>query len=289
MVQVSEADFAYYNGGIRKHTTDSSTLISSSPYLNHAPLRTLIAQEMLRRNGPDMPNTAFIPEVAQILHNLEDMPAILRLFEEEKQRLPEFRRWLTEKKQSNFKAEDVKDCAPGTLGAVIYDFLAHSGYNIDHFFQGMKVETDHDFYLKERTFTHDIEHMITGFESNHAGEMALLAANARAFYNYFRPELAAYFNRVGAYLKAKTVMKSGLFYPEAFKIGLDAEDIGAAQGRNWKMPLMLLPYRDMIHRPLAEIRAEYGITPVMEPGVWNWTTAVSEDPREPAPMAMAAE
>lgn len=131
--------------------------------------------------------------------------------------------------------------------------------------------------------------MITGFETNHAGEIALLAANARAYYRYFRPELAAYFNRVGSYLKAKTVMKNGLFYPEAFKIGLEAEAIGLEQGRNWKMPLMMLPYRDLIHRPVSEIRAEYGITPVLEPGVWNWTTAVSEDPREPAPMAMAAE
>jgi ubiquinone biosynthesis protein Coq4 len=265
-------------------------LISSSPYLNNAALRSLIAQEMLRRNGPDMPNTAYIPEVAQILHDLEDMPAILRLFEEEKQRLPAFRRWLEERKQSSFAIEDVKDCAPGTLGAVIYDFIANSGYKMDLFFQGMKVETDHQFYLKERTLTHDIEHMITGFETNHAGEVALLAANARAYYGYFRPELAAYFNRVGTYLKAKTVMKSGLFYPEAFKIELDAEDFGARQGRNWKMPLMMLPYRDLIHRQVCDIRAEYGITPVLEPGVWNWTTALSEDPREDAPeLPLAAE
>jgi ubiquinone biosynthesis protein Coq4 len=289
MVQVSQADYEYFNGAIKNITTDSSVLVSSSPYLNNAPLRALIAQEMLRRNGPDLPNTAFIPEVAQILHNLEDMPTILRLFEEEKERLPEFRRWLSERRQSNFTIDDVKGCAPGTLGAVIHDFMANSGYKMDLFFQGMKVGTDHEFYLKERTLTHDIEHMITSFETNHAGEIALLAANARAYYRYFRPELAAYFNRVGTYLKAKTMMKSGLFYPEAFKIELDAEDFGARQGRNWKMPLMMLPYRDLIHRQISDIRAEYNITPVMEPGVWEWTTAVSEDSREPAGMALAAE
>lgn len=150
MVQVSQADYEYFNGAIRKHTTESSTLVSSSPYLNDPALRSLIAQEMLRRNGPDMPNTAYIPEVAQIIHNLEDMPTILRLFEEEKQRLPEFRRWLDERKQSNFTIDDVKDCAPGTLGSVIYDFMANSGYQMDLFFQGMKVESDLQFYLKER-------------------------------------------------------------------------------------------------------------------------------------------
>lgn len=288
MAEVSQADFDYYNGAIKKIGTESSVLISSSPYLNHAGLRALVAQEMLRRNGPDTPNTAYIPEVAQILHQLEDHAEILRLLEEEKQRLPVFREWLDRRQLADFKVDEVKDCAPGTLGAVIHDFLALSGYNMDHFFQGMKIESDFDFYLKQRTLTHDIEHMITGFETDHAGEIGLLAANARAFYKYFRPELAAFFNRVGAYLKARTVMRSGLFYPEAYKIELDAEDFGAAQGRNWKMPLMLLPYRDMIHRQVADIRAEYGITPTVPSGSWAWTTAVSEDPRE-TPVAMAAE
>jgi ubiquinone biosynthesis protein Coq4 len=285
--KVSQADFDYYNGAIKKIPTESSVLVSSSPYLNHAGLRALIAQEMLRRNGPDVPNTAFIPEVAQIFHELEDHALILRLFEEEKKRLPEFRQWLERRQLADFTVDDVKGSAPGTLGAVIYDFLANSGYQIDHFFQGMKIETDFDFYLKQRTYTHDIEHMITGFETDHAGEIALLAANARAFYRYFRPELAAFFNRVGAYLKAKTTMKSALFYPESFKIELDAEDFGAQQGRNWKMPLMLLPYRDMLDRQVSDIRAEYGITPTLPSGTWKWTTAVSEDPREP--IAMAAE
>jgi hypothetical protein len=83
-------------------------------------------------------------------------------------------------------------------------------------------------------------------------------------------------------------MRSGLFYPEAFKIELDAEDFGAQQGRNWKMPLMLIPYRDMIHRQVSDIRAEYGITPTIPSRQWAWTTAVSEDARE-SHMALAAE
>jgi ubiquinone biosynthesis protein Coq4 len=290
MPEVTQADFDYFNGAVKTIATESSTLVSSSPYLNNSRLRDLIAQEMLRRNGADVPNTAFIPEVAQILHQLEDHATLFRLFEEEKARLPAFKAWLEKRQLADFKAEEVKDCAPGTLGAVIYDFLANSGYQNDFFFQGMKIETDFDYYLKQRTLTHDIEHMITSFETDHAGEIALLAANTRAYYQYFHPELAAFFNRVGTYLRAKTMMKSGLFYPEAFKIELDAEDFGAKQGRNWKMPLMMLPYRDLVDRQVSEIREEYGITPTNPPGHWVWTTAISEDPREEhAPMPIAAE
>jgi ubiquinone biosynthesis protein COQ4 len=277
--KVSEADFAYYNGSGPGFTTASSVLISSSPYLNRADLRDLIAQEMLRRNGADLPNTAFIPNVVKILMELENWPRIFQLFEEEKARLPLFKAWLDGRNVSLFSADELKDPKPGTLRAVIHDFVVNSGYSMDHFYQGMEIKTDFDFYMKERTHTHDIEHMITGFETNHAGEVALLAANARALYNYFTPELASFFNRVGAYLKAKTTMKSGLFYPECYKVELEAEDIGAAQGRAWKHPLFLIPYREYLDWQLTDLREEFGITNPPPPGAWAWTTAVSEDPR----------
>ena len=284
--QVSQADYEYFNGGMVQYHTQSSVLVSSSPYLNHAGLRALIAQEMLRRNGPGIPSTAFIPEVSQALHDLEDMPTILRLFEEEKARLPDFKHWLERRMLSEFKPEDVKHCKPGTLGYVIHDFVVNSGYQMDYFFQGMKVDSDYTYYLKERAFTHDIEHMVTGFETNFGGEVALLTANMYAYYNYFCPELAAFFNRVSTYLRAKTYMKSGLHYPQAFKVQLDAEFIGAQQGRNWKSPLMMVPWHDMIDRSLTEIREKYGIGEVLPPGYWRWTNAVAEDePATPAPAA----
>ena len=289
--RVSSADFEYYNGSGPGFTTESSVLISSSPYLNHPQLRALIAQEMLRRNGAELPNTAYIPDVVKILMELEDWPRIFQLFEEEKARLPEFKSWLDGKKVSLFKTEELAGAEPGTLRSVIYDFVVNSGYNMDHFFQGMEIKTDFDFYMKERTHTHDIEHMITGFETNHAGEVALIAANMRALYNYFVPELASFFNRVSSYLRAKTMMKSGLFYPEAVKVELEAEDIGAAQGRNWKHPLFLIPYRDYLDWQVQDIREEFGITNPPKSGEWAWTTAVSEDPRpnHQGMTSMAAE
>lgn len=290
--KVSDADFAYYNGSGPKFTTESSTLISSSPYLNHPELRELIAQEMLRRNGPDLPNTAYIPNVVKILMELEDWPRVFQMFEEEKARLPEFKAWLDGRKISLFTTEELTGAKPGTLRAVIHDFVVNSGYNMDHFFQGMEIKTDFDFYMKERTHAHDIEHMITGFETDHCGEVALLAANARALYGYFKPELAAFFNRVSAYLKAKTTMKSGLFYPECFAEELNAEDIGAAQGRAWKHPLFIIPYRDYLDHQITDIREEFGITKAPPSGHWKWTTAISEDPRhdnDQGSMAAAAE
>lgn len=288
MQYVDQKTLDYYNGAIKSYTTQSSTLISSSKYLNNPVLRELIAQEMLRRNGPDMPNTAFIPEVAGILHQLEDTPHIIGLFEQEKQKKPEFKAWLDGKVLSNFRKEEVEGYAPGTLGATIYDFLANSGYDIDHFFTSLKADSDFTFYLKERAYTHDIEHMITGFETDYGGEIALLAANERAMFLYFDPELAAFINRVGAYLKAKTTLKMGLYYPQAYAAMVEAQVVGYEQGKDWKHPLMLVPWRHYLDWKVTDIREEFGITNVLPHGHWAATTALAEDPRE-EPLQKAAE
>jgi ubiquinone biosynthesis protein COQ4 len=288
--KAGEADLAYFNGAIKKLETESSTLISSSKYLNHAGLRALIAQEFLRRNGPDLPNTAYIPEVAQILHELEDMPRLMELFEIEKARLPRFREWLENRSLSNFTIEQTKDCAPGTLGALIHDFMANSGYELDLFYREIQVVNDFTFYLRQTALTHDIEHMISGFGPTHGGEVALLAAGMHAKSVYFHPELASFFNRVAFYLKAKTVMKDGLFYPDAMKVHLEAEFLGAQQGRNWAYPLMLVDWRQYIDVQVEDIRRELNITPVID-GRWDDTNKLCDEghPEFGQPMMEAAE
>ncbi|MBS0474257.1 MAG: hypothetical protein JSR28_03790 [Proteobacteria bacterium] len=288
--KIGDADRAYFNGRIQQVETESSVLVSSSRYLNHAGLRALISQEMLRRNGPDLPNTAYIPEVAQILHDLEDMPRIIELFEMEKARLPLFRQWLEKKSLSNFTLDETKDCAPGTLGAAIHDFMANSGYQLDLFFQEIQVVNDFTFYLRQTALTHDIEHMVSGFGPNHGGEIALINANMHAKARYFHPELSAFFSRIAFYLKAKTVMKDGLFYPEAMVVQLDAEFRGAEQGRNWKMPLMLVDWREYADVQIEDIRRELNITPVIDDR-WDHTNRLcnEDDPHYGEPLAEAAE
>jgi len=290
-VKIGEGERAYFNGAIRPIATTSSTLVSSSKYLNHRDLRALIAQEMLRRNGADVPNTAYIPEIAQILMQLEDFPEIFRLFDSEKARLPRFAQWLEQRRLADFKIDEVSHCAPGTLGAALHDFMVNSGYELDIFYREIEVVDDFTFYLRQTALTHDIEHLVTGFGPNHGGEVALLTANMHAKVRYFVPALAGFFNRIQMYLKAKTIMKDGLHYPEAMVINLEAEYQGAAQGRNWTYPIMLAPWRDWIDRPISAIREELGITPVPPAGLWDDTNRLcnENDPHWGEPLPQAAE
>jgi ubiquinone biosynthesis protein COQ4 len=290
-IKVGAGEREYFNGAIKTVTTESSVLVSSSKYLNNPELRRLIAQEMLRRNGPDMPNTAFIPEVAQILITSEDFGRIMELFETEKARLPQFKSWCDNRALCDFKKDEVKDCKPGTLGAALYDFMVNSGYELDIFYREIQVVNDLTFYLRQAALTHDIDHMITGFLPNHGGEVALLTANMHSKTRYFHPELANFFNRVATYLKAKTIMKDGLHYPEAMVINLEAEYRGAEQGRNWKYPIMLADWRAMVDWQIDDIRKELNITPVPEDGLWDGTNRLcnEDDPDYGEPMLEAAE
>lgn len=290
-VKVGEGERQYFNGAIRKVETESSVLVSSSKYLNSAELRGLITQEMLRRNGSDLPNTAYIPEVAQALMMLEDFPRVMALFEEEKARLPLFRDWCEKRALADFKKDEVKDCAPGTLGAALYDFMVNSGYELDVFYREIQVVNDLTFYLRQTALTHDIEHIVSGFGPNHGGEIALLNANLHAKARYFHPELAAFFNRVPTYLKAKTIMKDGLHYPEAMVLNLEAEFVGATQARHWKYPIMLADWRAMTDWQIADIREELGIYPVPPEGLWADTNRLSneDDPAYGEPLMEAAE
>ena len=290
-VKVGAGERAYFNGAIKQIATTSSTLVSSSKYLNHGDLRALLAQEMLRRNGPDLPNTAYIPEVAQILMSLEDFGDILARFESEKARLPAFRAWLDKRQLADFKKDEVRDCAPGTLGAALHDFMVNSGYELDIFYREIEVVNDLTYYLRQTALTHDIEHMISGFGPNHGGEIALLTANMHAKVRYFDPVLAGFFNRIAIYLKAKTIMKDGLHYPEAMALNLEAEYQGAVQGRNWKYPMMLAPWRDWVDWQVADIREELGVTPVPPADLWADTNRLcnEDDPHYGEPLREAAE
>ncbi|MDE2436183.1 MAG: hypothetical protein KGM49_07990 [Sphingomonadales bacterium] len=290
-IKVGAGERAYFNGAIKQIPTESSVLVSSSKYLNHAELRGLISQEMLRRNGADMPNTAYIPEVAQILMMLEDFGRIMALFEQEKARLPRFREWLEKRALADYKKDEVKDCAPGTLGAALHDFMVNSGYELDIFYREIEVTSDLTFYLRQTALTHDIEHIVSGFGPNHGGEIALLNANMHAKARYFHPELAAFFNRIQIYLKAKTIMKDGLHYAEAFALNLEAEFQGAVQGRNWNYPLMVADWRAMTDWQITDIREELGINPVPPQDLWTETNRLcnEDDPNWGVPLMEAAE
>src|ERR1700688_4201619 len=73
-------DIPYLLRGITQMTTASSTLISSSRYLNNPRMREWVAQELLRKNGPDLPTPSGAFKLSGIIkgmQNYAEMDAML--------------------------------------------------------------------------------------------------------------------------------------------------------------------------------------------------------------------
>jgi len=62
------------------------------------------------------------------------------------------------------------------------------------------------------------------------------------------------------------MMKSGLHHPEAFRHHLEAEQVGVKEGKDWTVPLIVLPWRDHIDHSVEELRERFGITEVLPAG-----------------------
>ncbi|MFC3173684.1 hypothetical protein ACFOD9_05410 [Novosphingobium bradum] len=274
----NEANAAYFNGALPRFGTQSSTLVSASHYLNSAAMREITAQEMLRRNGPDISPTAFIAESAMILGGLEDWPGLFALFEAEKARLPALRAFCEDPRTIPTSPDELKGAAPGTLRERLHQFL-QMGFDFNFGRGDAEPGSEIERFQRKRMHAHDVEHMITGFPTDSAGEVALATANTRAFYAYFVPEFAAWLDRLANFLGAARMMRSNLYYPGVVQVHNDALDIGAAQGRSWKLPLFLVPFADLLDWQVQDIREEYGITGAPADGIWTWTIAAYEDPR----------
>lgn len=268
MVDQSESD--YLKGHSKPLTTESSVLISSSKYLNSARLRDVVAQEMLRKWGHDVPPAFLVPETMQAFMELIDYPKLFGLFEAEKASKPQFKEWLDTRFISNIKAEDVADCKPGTLGSSIHDFITKSGLTLDFQFR-FEPSNDFEYFHKRFSQGHDIQHMATGMGVDPVGETALIVLNTQSYFKYFGSDFAGEMNVISTFLTSCNLMRASLHYPKALPAMIEAIRIGAEMGDKLKQPLFFVKWEDYFHNTIAEIREDLNLVGAPREGLWDWT------------------
>jgi ubiquinone biosynthesis protein COQ4 len=249
----------YLKAGGRPLTTDSSILISSSKYLNSAPLRHIVAQEMLRKQGTDLTPEYFIPEIVSAFDELVDREAILKLFEAERRRSPIFTEWLDARYLSKFDVGELAHFKPGTLGARIHQFITVSGFDVDFMFKSPPA-SDYEYWLKRFIQSHDIQHMVTGFDLTPIGEYGLIMLNTTEAFENFSPELAAELSRQPTFSVACGLMQANLHHPKTMPLLLQALDLGRKMALHLKKPLFYARWENYLKYTIAEIREELGIT-----------------------------
>lgn len=271
-MEITGEEAAYLKGSAEPLA--GSVLISTSRYLNNPRFRDVYAQMGLKRDGYDLPAAYLIPEVNRAVSEEMDYPRLHALLAAERERLPDFARWLDERFTSDWTPEKVAHCAPGTVGALIHDFIVTSGMDIDFMFRGEPAD-DFAYLIKRRVQNHDIEHMVTGLDTSPVGEIALIVANTVAVFNYFEPEFANMLSFQPMFLASTSLMRAACHYPTVTPAMIEGFALGHALGAKQKLPLFMLRWEDWIDVQVADVREQLGFQDGPAPGHWTWTYEAS--------------
>ena len=266
---LTETERRYMQGDALPAT--SSVLISNSKYLNNPYYREAFASQALRRHGPDLPATYMVPYMAKAMAETTDHARLVELLAEERVKRPEFGAWLDARRYSVFTRAGTAHHKPGTLGATIHAFLNIEGMDMEFATRTNEGRTDAEYLRKRSGSLHDIEHMITGFGPNTAGENALAMANVVAAARYFTPELAQMMTTGAVWITATGYNRTALHYHHALPAYLDAMQQGIRVALALKIPVFMVVWEDFDDCPLDENAAQNGFE--RGPGdAWDWTT-----------------
>ena len=277
-------DIPYLARGILPVETPSSVLISSSKYLNNPRLREWIALITLRKNGPDFPPAAEMHELIGILNELRDFDRIEQLITEERSNNPRLDAWMREWFCSDYDINDLRDCAPGTVGGIYYDIATKGNYEIQ-IVPNFNPKTQWEFYSLRAGQTHDYEHILTGGGFNYMGELIPYWFRLATIDTHIQnKELAGEMNLLGILGTLRYVIRTALHYPQVWGVAMQCIQRGIAIGQQ-SDAFWMARMEDYWNTPLEEARAALGIR-----GASDFDTAREGEiwAGRPDPMAVPA-
>ncbi|HSB95291.1 MAG TPA: hypothetical protein VLC91_02515 [Spongiibacteraceae bacterium] len=253
----AKSEVPYLLRGVTPVGTDSSVLISSSKYLNHARLREWIAMICLRRNGPDFPAQAEMYEFVGILNEIRDFDYIEDLFTQERKINPQLDAWLSDRFVSNFKNDDFKEYPDGTLGNLLYKEIISNNYELETY-KLPEPKTQLDYFSVRANQTHDLEHLVTGGGIDYMGELVPYWYRITSHFKFLSPALAGELSVMYIFGSLRYTVRTMLHYPQCWQVCQQSIERGMRVGRE-SGPLFLAKYEDVMHLPLAEARQALGV------------------------------
>lgn len=247
----------YLMRGIKPVETASSTLVSSSPYLNNPRLREWIATAYLRRSAKDRPTSADAYELHLILRDILDLDRIEELFTAQRKKSAELDRWFAEGFSSTFSVEDLLTYPEGSLGHIFGRYLADNAFQID-IVPRFEPKSQFEYYALRSGQTHDLEHIVTGGNFDILGELVPYYARLTNVPRFLDAELAGLVNANQLLGAHRLVTRTGLHYPQSFLSAMEAAQAGMQVGLQ-SGPIFMAKYEDVFHLPVPEARAALGI------------------------------
>jgi len=252
---MSPAEIAYMRGP--KEPAAGSVPRSTSKYLNSVLFREAFMTMCLRRFGKDVANTYDIPDMSRGIRDVTDYAEAARLVAEERARNLVFAEWLDARRGLGDDLPRMAQCAPGALGKILHEFIVSSGMEM-LFINNYEARNDHDYLMRQIGHTHDIQHLVTGFGPNIAGEIALSTMNLRSFPRFVSAELAHYMNVANSFVTSASFSRTLFNYPNGVEMMFDALKLGVEAGAKVKQPLFMIDYLRYFDWGLEDITADLG-------------------------------
>ncbi len=251
-------DIPYLARGVKQLGTESSVLVSSSKYLNHPRLREWIAFIALKKNGPDFPPAAEMYQLLSFIDELRDFDHIEHMITEERKVNPAFDQWFAEGWISDYQIDDLKDCAPGTVGGIYYKIATEGNYDIQ-IVPNFQPKTQWQYYSLRSGQTHDYEHILTGGGFNYMGELVPYWFRLATIHTHIQnKELAGEMSVLSILGTMRYVIRTMLHYPQIWETALTCIEQGIRIGRQ-SDPFWMAKMEDVWHLPLDEARARLGV------------------------------
>ncbi|MEL7472663.1 MAG: Coq4 family protein, partial [Planctomycetota bacterium] len=147
----------------------------------------------------------------------------------------------------------LRQLDPGTLGRTYTDHLESMGFDPDYY-RKIDVKDDVDYILMRIRQTHDIWHVVTGFDTTPLGEISVKAI-----------ELAQTHRPMAAVICAGGTFRYLMKTPDEFGDCLKTISMGYQMGMRAK-PLLAMKWEEQWERPIDEIRAELNVDPIAPNG-----------------------
>jgi len=250
-------DYSYLMKGIEKVETESSVLVSSSRYLNDARVRDWVATHLLRKNGSDIPTPSDSIQLVMMLREIQDIDHINALIKVERAKNPELDAWFTEGFVSTFEADDLKNCAPDTVGGIFYAELMSKGMSVN-IVPPYEPDSDYEYFQLRAGQVHDFEHIIGGGGFDFIGELVPYYMRLTNLFVHMSPELASELSVFSILASTRVLTRAVLHYPQTWLLTHDASLRGSEVGRN-SAPIYLMKYEDVFNMTVPEARKALGI------------------------------
>ncbi|MDB5392578.1 MAG: hypothetical protein JWM91_84 [Rhodospirillales bacterium] len=253
-------DIPYLLRGITQMTTASSTLISSSRYLNSPRMREWVAQELLRKNGPDLPTPSGAFILSGIIKEMQNYAEIDAMMEEERKHNAALDRFLSERFVSSYTLDDLSQYPPDSVAGLFYKQLHDGNYQVN-IVPPYEAKGNYDYFLLRSGQTHDLEHIITHGNFDSLGEVVVGLAKLENIYKHFSPELACELAVMQFFASFRFIARTALHYPQVW------HDTWAAVERGRKVGMasdayVLAKYEDVFHLTPVEARKILGVREV---------------------------